>query len=116
MATIDELLGKFPEMDPVLLRCIKLLQVGGKEGRKGIKDMTNELFTTRSASPLTTVQAKVSRLIFHFIPYLLAHYYRVTSERQLKQLDNRRKSPEWSWNQDSISNQECVKIGKKYRF
>ena len=106
MATIDELLGKFPEMDPVLLRCIKLLQVGGKEGRKGIKDMTNELFTTRSASPLTTVQAKVSRVIFHFIPYLPAHYYRVTSARLLKQSDNRRKNLVWSWNLDLISNQE----------
>jgi hypothetical protein len=58
-STIDELLAQFPEMDPVLLKCIKFLQIGGKEGRKGIKDMTNEIFTTRSTSPLAAVQAKV---------------------------------------------------------
>jgi len=57
-STIDELLAQFPEMDPVLLKCIKFLQIGGKEGRKGIKDMTNEIFTTRSTSPLAAVQAK----------------------------------------------------------
>merc|ERR1712210_73075 len=57
-SAIDELLAQFPEMDPVLLKCIKFLQIGGKEGRKGIKDMTNEIFTTRSTSPLAAAQAK----------------------------------------------------------
>merc|ERR1712210_339468 len=77
-SAIDELLAQFPEMDPVLLKCIKFLQIGGKEGRKGIKDMTNEIFTTRSTSPLAAAQAK---------------------------RDNRKRSRAWSWTAALIQNQ-----------
>merc|ERR1712212_1445033 len=77
----------YPDFDPVILRCIGLLHVGGKEARRGLKELRAELLdkeqahgigssSSRGASP-SILQQKVSSPVktpeammrqFHSIP------------------------------------------------
>ena len=43
----------YPDFDPILLKCIGYLNMGGKEARRGLKDLYTELINSEHrASPL----------------------------------------------------------------
>ena len=56
----------YPEFDPILVKCISYLQVGGKESRKHLKELINDLVkgdekpdtpqTSRGSSPNVIAQ------------------------------------------------------------
>lgn len=52
----------YPDFDPILLKCIGYLGMGGKEARRGLKELYNELVNSdqHRASPLH--HQKVSQL------------------------------------------------------
>ena len=51
----------YPEFDPILLKCIGYLGMGGKEARRGLKELYTELVSSEHrASPLH--HQKVSQL------------------------------------------------------
>ena len=58
----------YPEFDPILLKCIAYLQMGGKDSRRNAKELFHELGKTedksdaahsRGSSPIVTVPSKV---------------------------------------------------------
>jgi len=68
----------YPEFDPILVKCISYLQVGGKESRRNLKELINDLVkgdeksdtpqTSRGSSPNVMTQSKVR--FFYTLLYL----------------------------------------------
>lgn len=61
----------YPEFDPILVKCVSFLQVGGKESRRSLKELINELVkgdeksdtphSSRGSSPNVMAQTKVDK-------------------------------------------------------